>query len=36
MASLHEAAWESVDAQEYIDRERKAWADSQKSWPAQV
>ena len=31
LAGLHKAIWENVDAQEYIDGERNAWADSGKS-----
>lgn len=31
LAGLHKAVWENVDAQEYIDGERNAWADSEKN-----
>jgi AbrB family looped-hinge helix DNA binding protein len=30
MVGLHKEIWEGVDAQDYIDQERKAWAGSPK------
>ncbi len=30
MSGLHKEVWEGVEAQEYIDEERDAWADSPK------
>jgi AbrB family looped-hinge helix DNA binding protein len=31
LAGLHHEIWEGVDAQKYVDEERRAWEDSPKS-----